>query len=333
MARSVELGRLRGQRARVVDRAVRVEQPEAGEVVEAGGVALHDDGPRVRFAPDERARVGHGVGDDGCGPADVALDREVLLVQRRHVRDVRPRRAEGHRVGQAERRLQQLERQQLWLGHAVALVLLVVLHHHVAGAHQTGHRCQCVHVGHAVLYGAVDGVERVGRGDGAHDLLFARDEVAGEERRLRGVHRVAPAVRGEVVAGDGEDTGTRMGVVEVLDRRELVGGECGGLGEVVGDEVAVEDGGHVGDRRDRRRRSRSRDRPRRSAARARVSPLPSSMKRARSTSGVARSVERRARPAVVSVMNDLSHPPTRVGSSKGKGPTERTRPTKSSRRK
>ena len=37
-----------------------------------------------------------------------------------------------------------------------------------------------------------------------------------------------------------------------------------------------------------------------------VSPLASSMKSASSTSGVARSVERRARPAVVSVMNDLS---------------------------
>ena len=48
---------------------------------------------------------------------------------------------------------------------------------------------------------------------------------------------------------------------------------------------------------------------------------------------MARSVERSARPAVVSVMNDLSTPPMAVGWENGKGPTESTRPTKSSRRK
>ena len=42
-------------------------------------------------------------------------------------------------------------------------------------------------------------------------------------------------------------------------------------------------------------------------------PLPSSMAMPRSTSGVARSVERMARPAVVSVMKRLSTPPTGVG--------------------
>ena len=58
-----------------------------------------------------------------------------------------------------------------------------------------------------------------------------------------------------------------------------------------------------------------------------VSPLPRSMKSASSTSGVARSVERSARPAVVLVMNDLSSPPMTVGLEKGNGPTESTRPT------
>ena len=50
-----------------------------------------------------------------------------------------------------------------------------------------------------------------------------------------------------------------------------------------------------------------------------VSPLPSSMKRASRTSGVARSVERSARPAVVFVMNDLRAPPIsrRVGEREG----------------
>ena len=52
------------------------------------------------------------------------------------------------------------------------------------------------------------------------------------------------------------------------------------------------------------------------------------MARPSRTSGVARSVERRARPAVVSVMKDLRQPPITVGSEKGNGPTERTRPTK-----
>ncbi len=41
--------------------------------------------------------------------------------------------------------------------------------------------------------------------------------------------------------------------------------------------------------------------------------LPSSMARPKSTSGVARSVERMASPAVVSVMKALSTPPTGVG--------------------
>ena len=63
------------------------------------------------------------------------------------------------------------------------------------------------------------------------------------------------------------------------------------------------------------------------------SPLPSSMKSASRTRGVARSVERSASPAVVSVMNDLSQPPTVVGFENGKGPTERISPTKSSTRK
>src|SRR5580692_987558 len=63
------------------------------------------------------------------------------------------------------------------------------------------------------------------------------------------------------------------------------------------------------------------------------SPLPSNMKRAKRTSGVARSVERSARPAVVSVMNDFSTLPTAVGLENGKGPTERISPTKSSTRK
>ena len=62
-------------------------------------------------------------------------------------------------------------------------------------------------------------------------------------------------------------------------------------------------------------------------------PLPSSMKSASSTSGVARSVERSARPAVVSVMNALRTPPTAVGFENGKGPTERISPTKSRSRK
>ena len=64
-----------------------------------------------------------------------------------------------------------------------------------------------------------------------------------------------------------------------------------------------------------------------------MSPLPSSMKSASSTTGVARSVERNARPAVVLVMNDLRAPPTAVGCENGKGPTERIRPTKSITRK
>src|SRR3984957_15196397 len=64
-----------------------------------------------------------------------------------------------------------------------------------------------------------------------------------------------------------------------------------------------------------------------------VSPLPRSMKSASRTSGVARSVERSARPAVVFVMNDLRTPPTAVGWENGKGPTERINPTKRSRRK
>ena len=48
---------------------------------------------------------------------------------------------------------------------------------------------------------------------------------------------------------------------------------------------------------------------------------------------MARSVERSASPAVVSVMNDLSALPMVVGSPKGKGPTERISPTNSSTRK
>ncbi len=64
-----------------------------------------------------------------------------------------------------------------------------------------------------------------------------------------------------------------------------------------------------------------------------VRPLASNMKSASSTSGVARSVERSARPAVVSVMKDLSSRPITVGWVKGNGPTESTRPTKRSRRK
>ena len=43
---------------------------------------------------------------------------------------------------------------------------------------------------------------------------------------------------------------------------------------------------------------------------------------------MARSVERRARPAVVLVMKDLKSRPIVVGLLKGNGPTERTRPTK-----
>ncbi len=64
-----------------------------------------------------------------------------------------------------------------------------------------------------------------------------------------------------------------------------------------------------------------------------VSPLPSSMNRASRTRGVARSVERSARPAVVFVMNDLRTPPISVGWENGKGPTESTSPTKRSSRK
>ena len=48
---------------------------------------------------------------------------------------------------------------------------------------------------------------------------------------------------------------------------------------------------------------------------------------------MALSVERSARPAVVSVMKDLSQPPTSVGLENGKGPTERISPTNSSTRK
>ncbi len=57
------------------------------------------------------------------------------------------------------------------------------------------------------------------------------------------------------------------------------------------------------------------------------------MQSASRTTGVARSVERSARPAVVSVMKDLSQPPTSVGLENGNGPTERISPTNSSTRK
>lgn len=169
----VQAGGLVGQRAGVVDGAVRVEEPEAGEIVEPGGVARHDQRAGVGLAPHHGAGVRHGVGDEGFGPAHVALDREVLLVQCRIDRHIGPRRAEGERVGQAERRLQELEREELGLGDAVTLVLLVVLDHEVAGAHEAGHRCHRVHVGGAVLDRAVRRVERVGRGDGAQNLLLA----------------------------------------------------------------------------------------------------------------------------------------------------------------
>ena len=152
------------------------------------------------------------------------------------------------------------QREQLGLRHPVALVLLVVLDHEVAGAHQAGHGRQCVHVGRAVLERAVRGVERVGRGDGAQDLLLAGDEVAVEEGGLGRVDGVAPAVGGEVVAGDGEDPGAGMGRVEVLDRGQLVRRERGGLGEAVGDEVAQEErrvvGHHEAGHEERRWRGR-----------------------------------------------------------------------------
>ena len=45
------------------------------------------------------------------------------------------------------------------------------------------------------------------------------------------------------------------------------------------------------------------------------------------TSGEARSVERRASPAVVSTMNVLKTEPTLEGSAYGLGPTARTMPT------
>ncbi len=64
-----------------------------------------------------------------------------------------------------------------------------------------------------------------------------------------------------------------------------------------------------------------------------LSALPRSMASARSTTGVARSVERRANPAVVFVMKSLRTPPIRVGSLYGKGPTDSTMPRKRRTRK
>ncbi len=243
----LEPGWLRGQCSGVVDRTVRVEQSQTGQVVQAGGVALHDHGAAVGLAAQQRPGVGHRVRHDRRGPAHVALHREVLLVQRRDRRIVRPRRPEGGRVGQSLRRLEELEREELGLGDAVVLVALVVLHHDVPRAHQAGHRRQRVPVGDAVLEGTVDGVQRVGRRDGSHHLLLARHEVAVQQRRLRGVDRVAPVVGGEVVARDGEDPGPRVRGVEVIDGGQLVGRQGRRLREVVGDGVAVEQGGDVGD--------------------------------------------------------------------------------------
>ena len=60
-----------------------------------------------------------------------------------------------------------------------------------------------------------------------------------------------------------------------------------------------------------------------------MTPAPSRTARASSTSGAARSVERRARPAVVSDMKALSSDPTPVGLKYGKGPTASTTPTTS----
>ena len=129
---------------------------------------------------------------------------------------------------------------ELGLRHPVALVLLVVLHHEVPGTHQPGHGGERVQVGDAVLERPVGRIQRVGGGDGAHDLLLAGHEVPVEERRLGRVDRVAPAVGGEVVARDGEDAGAGVGRVEVVDGRLLVGGQRRRLGEVVGDGVAEE---------------------------------------------------------------------------------------------
>lgn len=64
-----------------------------------------------------------------------------------------------------------------------------------------------------------------------------------------------------------------------------------------------------------------------------VIPAPSSTARESSTSGAARSVDRRARPAVVSDMKALSSDPTPVGWKYGKGPTASTMPTTSRTRK
>ena len=291
--------------------------------------------PRVGLAPHHGARVGHGVGDEGGGPADVARHRQVLLVQRRHDRGVGPWRAE-RRPGRASPSgvCSSCERQELRLGHAVALVLLVVLDHEVAGAHQAGHGRQGVEVGRAVLDRAVGGVERVGGGDGPHDLLLAGDEVAVEEGRLRRVDRVAPAVGGEVVARDGEDPGAGVGGVEVLDGGQLVArGATAGWVKLLAMVSPRKSEGLLATTSPATRSAVTRPTTWKRDHRA-VSPLPSSMKSASRTTGVARSVERSARPAVVSVMNDLS-----AAADEGRvGERERARPrgsgpTKSSTRK
>ena len=137
---------------------------------------------------------------------------------------------------------------------AEALVLEVGAQDDVAGADQPGQRGQRVGVEGALLQRPVDGVEQVGRHRASRRGISSPGHVrAVHEPGGDRVDRVAPAVGGEVGAGQLEHPGVVGSAVEVGGGvRPSTSGSSSSRREVAVDHLAHPDGRQVGDDEDRR---------------------------------------------------------------------------------
>ena len=282
--------------------------------------------------------MGHSVGDrehgDGWRPRRARRLRQGLFVDeavpsRRHHRH---RLAEGHRLADSCRWGIEQRPGLLRPWGVVAPIGEVRLQHDVAGTEQPGDGRQGRGLIGALLQCEVEGLEEIGRRVRALDGLLTHDLGSRHDAGPDRVEHGAPVVGGEVLPRfDERPRGIALGV-EVMGGLGVVGGDLLRPLEVDCDGTSLEVGSAVGDHHRRQRASQASPVRGNRDQRA-VAPMPSSTANPSTTSGVARSLDRRASPTDEPDMNALRPCPMIDGSAKGWIPTASTTPTRINRTK